>query len=62
MKGKNKSLYQKWTEEFIWLDSKYFHPSYHSRLMKEIFSSALDKKDKILDVGCGAGGLSRKLA
>jgi Methylase involved in ubiquinone/menaquinone biosynthesis len=30
--------------------------------MKEIFSLALDKKDRIIDIGCGAGGLSRKLA
>lgn len=62
VKGKNKKLHQKLTEEFIWLDSKYSHPPYHNRLIKEIFSPALDKKDKIIDIGCGAGGLSRKLA
>jgi SAM-dependent methyltransferase len=62
MKGEKKSLHQKLTEEFIWLDSKYGHPPYHSRLIKEIFSSALDKKDKIIEIGCGAGGLSRRLA
>jgi ubiquinone/menaquinone biosynthesis C-methylase UbiE len=56
------SLFQKLTEEFIWLDSKYTHPPYHKRLIKEIFSPALDKKDRIIDIGCGAGGLSRKLA
>ena len=50
------------TEEFIWLDSKYGHPPYHNRLIKEIFSPTLDKKDKIIEVGCGAGGLCRKLA
>ena len=57
-----KSLHQKLTEGFIWLDSKYSHPPYHKRLIKEIFSPALDRKDKIIDIGCGAGGLSRKLA
>ena len=62
MKGKNKSLHQKLTEEFIWLDSKYGHPPYHNRLMKEVFFPALNKKDKIIDIGCGAGGLTRKLA
>jgi len=62
MKSKGKSLYQKWTEEYIWLDSKYTHPPYHNRLIKEIFSPALDRKAKIIDIGCGAGGLSRKLA
>jgi len=62
MKGKNKSLHQKLTEEFIWLDSKYSYPPYHKQLMEEVFSSALDKKDKIIDIGCGAGGLTRKLA
>ena len=30
--------------------------------MKEVFSLALDRKDRIIDIGCGAGGLSRKLA
>jgi len=30
--------------------------------VKEVFSSVLNKKDKIIDIGCGAGGLSRKLA
>jgi hypothetical protein len=58
MKGKNKSLFQKWIEECIWLDLKYCHPPYHNRLIKEIFSSALDEKDKIIDIGCGASGLS----
>jgi Methylase involved in ubiquinone/menaquinone biosynthesis len=62
MGGKNKSLFQKLTEEFIWLDSKYSHSPYHKRLIKEIFSPALDKEDKIINIGCGAGGLSRKLA
>ena len=62
MRDKNKSLFQKWTERYIWLDSKYTHPPYHNRLIKEIFSLALDKKDRIIDIGCGAGGLSRKLA
>lgn len=62
VRSKNKSLWQKLTEEFIWLDSKYTHPPYHNRLIKEIFSPALDKKDRIIDIGCGAGGLSRKLA
>ncbi len=60
--GREKGLYQKLTEEFIWLDSKYSHPPYHKRLIKEVFSPALDKKDRIIDIGCGAGGLSRKLA
>lgn len=64
MSGKTnkKSLYQKLTEEYIWLDSKYGHPPYHNRLMKEVLSPELDKKDRIIDIGCGAGGLSRKLA
>ena len=62
MRSKNKSLYQKWTARYIWLDSKYTHPPYHNRLMKEIFSPVLNKKDRIIDIGCGAGGLSRKLA
>ncbi len=64
MSGKTnkKSLHQKLTEEFIWLDSKYSHPPYHSRLIKEVFSPALGKEDKIIEVGCGAGGLCRKLA
>jgi ubiquinone/menaquinone biosynthesis C-methylase UbiE len=62
MNKKNISLHQKLTEEFVWLDSKYTHPPYHNRLIKEIFSPALDRKDKIIDIGCGAGGLSRKLA
>ena len=62
MTGKNKSLWQKLTEEFVWFDSKYSHPPYHNRLIKEVFFSVLDKKDRIIDIGCGAGGLSRKLA
>jgi len=62
MRGENKSLFERLTEEFIWLDSKYSHPPYHKRLMKEVFLSALDKTDKVIDIGCGAGGLSRKLA
>ena len=62
VKGKNKKLHQKLTEEFIWLDSKYSHPPYHNRLMKEIFSPVLGRKDRVIDIGCGAGGLSRKLA
>ena len=57
-----KSLHQKLTEELIWLDSKYGHPPWHNRLIEEVFSSALGKKDKVIDIGCGAGGLSRKLA
>lgn len=60
--GKNKSLWQRLIEELIWLDSKYGHPPYHNRLMKEVLSPELDKKDRIIDIGCGAGGLSRKLA
>jgi len=62
MRGNNKGLFRKWTERYIWLDSKYTHPHYHNWLIKEIFSPALDKKDRIIDIGCGAGGLSRKLA
>ena len=46
----------------MWLDSKYTHPPYHNRLIKQIFSPALDKEDRIIDIGCGAGGLFRKLA
>ncbi len=57
-----KGLYKALFHEFMWLDSKYTHPPYHNRLMKEIFHPALDKKDRIIDIGCGAGGLSRKLA
>ena len=60
--NEEKSLRQRLTEKFVWLDSKYSHSPYHDRLMKEVFSSALDKEDKIIDIGCGAGGLSRKLA
>ena len=59
---KNKSLHQKLSEEFVWLDSKYSHPPYHNRLIEEVFFSVLDKKDRIIDIGCGVGGLSRKLA
>jgi SAM-dependent methyltransferase len=63
MGGKpKKGLRQRLTEKFIWLDSKYGHPPFHSRLIKEILSSGLDKKDKIIEIGCGAGGLSRRLA
>ena len=62
MRSKNKSLFQKLTEDFIWLDSKYTHPPYHTKLIKEIFSFVLNKKNRIVDIGCGAGGLSRKLA
>lgn len=62
VRSKNRSLRQRLTEQFIWLDSKYCYPPYHTKLIKEIFSPALDRKDRIIDIGCGAGGLSRKLA
>jgi ubiquinone/menaquinone biosynthesis C-methylase UbiE len=61
-RANRKSLRQRLTEELIWLDSKYTHPPWHNLLVKEIFSHALDKKDKIIEIGCGAGGLCRKLA
>jgi SAM-dependent methyltransferase len=60
--SKNKRLHQKLTEEFIWLDSKYSHSPYYNRLIKEIFSPVLRGKDRVIDIGCGAGGLCRKLA
>ena len=62
MRGENKSLWRRLSETFVWLDSKYGHPPYHNRLMKEVFCPVLDKKDRIIDIGCGAGGLSIKLA
>ncbi len=62
MKNKRKSLCQRLTEELIWFDSKYGHPPWHKQLVKSIFSSVLDPKDRIIEVGCGAGGLSRRLA
>lgn len=62
MRGENKNLWRRLSETFVWLDSKYGHPPYHNRLMKEVFSSVLNKKDRIIDIGCGAGGLSIKLA
>jgi len=57
-KGLHKALFH----EFIWLDSRYSHPPYHKRLVKEIFLPTLDRKHKIIEIGCGAGGLSRRLA
>lgn len=62
MKGKNKSLLQKLTEEIIWLDSKHVHPLFYKRFIKEIPFPEFDKKDKVIDIGCGAGWLTRNLA
>jgi SAM-dependent methyltransferase len=62
MRDRRKSLCQRLTEELIWLDSRYGHPPWHKLLVKRVFSSILDKEDRVIEIGCGAGGLSRRLA
>jgi len=46
-----KGLRQRLIEGLIWLDSKYGHPPWHNQLIKEVFSSTLGKKDKVIDIG-----------
>lgn len=57
-----RSLFQKLIEEVTWLDSKYIHPLFYRRLIKELPFPEFDKRNKIIDVGCGAGWICRQLA
>jgi ubiquinone/menaquinone biosynthesis C-methylase UbiE len=55
-------LLQKFSEEVMWLDSKYGHPPFYERMIREIPFPEFDEKDRIIDVGCGAGWLCKRIA
>jgi ubiquinone/menaquinone biosynthesis C-methylase UbiE len=57
-----RSLLQKLVEEITWLDSKYVHPLFYRPFVKEIPLPRFDERDKIIDVGCGAGWITKYLA
>jgi ubiquinone/menaquinone biosynthesis C-methylase UbiE len=50
---------KKWFEELIWLDSYHIHRRFHKWIIREI---PLGAKDRVVDIGCGSGWLSREMA
>jgi ubiquinone/menaquinone biosynthesis C-methylase UbiE len=54
-----KGLLRRWFEKLLWLDSYYIHPVFSRWIIEEM---DLDKQDKVIDIGCGSGWLSREMA
>jgi ubiquinone/menaquinone biosynthesis C-methylase UbiE len=54
-----KGLLRRLFEKFLWLDSYYVHPVFSKWIIAEM---DLDKEDRVLDIGCGSGWLSREIA
>lgn len=56
--SREKNLYQKMVDKIIWLDSYYVHSKYCKGILKKI---PLSIDDKVIDIGCGSGWLSREI-
>lgn len=57
--SREKNLYQKMVDKIIWLDSYYVHSKYCKGILKKI---PLSIDDKVIDIGCGSGWLSREIS